>query len=296
MVGTGGWQYFNIPNKPPLQAYSEIFNFVEVNSTFYRYPPIQMVEKWRRSVPADFTFSVRCHQDLTHKIGLKPTDEAYEVFYKAKTIAQTLQTPYLVLETPPSYTINSQTADFLSSLNTKGLNLIWEYRAKHNPQVTKFMQDFAIINCIDLSVQEPSYNLEVTYSRLFGKGKHNIYQFTNNELEAIGQKAQQSGSKKTVLSFHGSRMYSDAARFQKYHSTGQFMPITNSFGTDSAKEVLEQDAIFPSSKTSLIEDQGWKVIDTKPNQTDHLSEYLKQIPDKNYLSLEELVKELKLIL
>ena len=38
LVGTGGWGYFNVPNKPRLKAYSEIFNFVEVNNTFYQYP------------------------------------------------------------------------------------------------------------------------------------------------------------------------------------------------------------------------------------------------------------------
>jgi hypothetical protein len=158
------------------------------------------------------------------------------------------------------------------------------------------MQDFQIINCVDLSLQKPNYNLEVTYSRLFGKGNHNIYQFTNNELEGIKHQAQKTGSKKTVLSFHGSRMYSDAARFQKHLATGQFMQVTSYFGAKSAESVLKEDAVFPSSKTELVEKQGWKVIDTKPSQTAHLSEYLSQIPNKNYASLEEVVKELKTIL
>ena len=43
LVGTGGWSYFNVPNKPRLRVYSEIFNFVEVNYTFYEYPSIQTV-------------------------------------------------------------------------------------------------------------------------------------------------------------------------------------------------------------------------------------------------------------
>jgi predicted nucleotide-binding protein (sugar kinase/HSP70/actin superfamily) len=49
-------------------------------------------------------------------------DKAYEVFYRAKTYAQILQTPYIVLETPSSYTINKETSDFLAALNLKGLN------------------------------------------------------------------------------------------------------------------------------------------------------------------------------
>jgi uncharacterized protein YecE (DUF72 family) len=93
LVGTGGWAYFNVPDKPSLKAYSEIFNFAEVNYTFYEYPTILTVEKWRRIVPKDFTFSVRCHQDLTHKIGLKPVDTAYEVFYKPKPMQTFFKPP-----------------------------------------------------------------------------------------------------------------------------------------------------------------------------------------------------------
>jgi hypothetical protein len=58
-------------------------------------------------------FSARCHQDLTHKIGLKPADEAYEVFYKMKAYAAILQAPYLVLETPASYVVDDDARDFL---------------------------------------------------------------------------------------------------------------------------------------------------------------------------------------
>lgn len=43
LVGAGGRAYFQVPGKPPLKAYSEIFNFVEVNSTFYEYPALATV-------------------------------------------------------------------------------------------------------------------------------------------------------------------------------------------------------------------------------------------------------------
>ena len=79
LIGTGGWAYFNVPYRPRLNAYSNIFNFVEINYTFYEYPNTWMVERWRRTVPKEFTFAVRCHQDLTHRIGLKAVDNAYQV-------------------------------------------------------------------------------------------------------------------------------------------------------------------------------------------------------------------------
>ncbi|MGA2680690.1 MAG: DUF72 domain-containing protein [Candidatus Bathyarchaeia archaeon] len=292
LVGTGGWAYFSIPNRPTLEAYSEIFSFVEVNNTFYQYPPSEMVEKWRRIVPKKFTFSVRCHRDLTHKIGLRIADEAYEVFYKMKTYAGILQTPYLVLETPATYSVGKDARDFLSTLNLRDITLIWEYRGPINQNVTNLMRDFKIIHSVDLSVQKPCYNLDVTYSRLFGKGQQNIYQFTDDELMEIQQKAEETNSSKIILAFHGLRMNTDALRFQQHLITGNFPSATTASGVDSARTVLAEDASFPSSKSELIQKQGWKVIDAKPNKTAHLSDFLKKIPDKNYRGLDEVLKEL----
>ena len=246
LVGTGGWSYFNVPNKPALRAYSEIFNFVEVNSTFYEYPTVQTVERWRKTVPKDFTFSVRCHQDLTHKIGLKPVDEAYEVFYKIRTYAEILQTPFLVLETPSVYEADKDARDFLSSLNMVGVTLVWEYRAQMTPQVTNLMLHFNIIQSVDLSKQKPSFSLDVTYSRLFGKGQHNIYQFTDDELIEIQHQAEETQSKQVILAYHGLRMNSDALRFQQHLETGKFLPVTSATGADSAKEVLAARRYVPS--------------------------------------------------
>ena len=296
LVGTGGWAYFNVPNKSSLKAYSEIFNFVEVNYTFYQYPTIQTVEKWRRAVPSEFIFSVRCHQELTHRIGLKPTDEAYEAFYKMKTYAATLQTPYLVLETPATFMATNETRGFFSTLNLKGVRLVWEYRAPMTRIVTKLMQDFSIIHCVDLSRERPSYSSDVTYARLFGKGQHNIYQFTNDELLEIQQQAEETNSKKVLMSYHGLRMNNDALRFQQHLTTGKFLPATSAIGLDSAKSVLAEDAVFPSSKFELMKAQGWKVIDVRENETAHLAEYLGIMPEKSYCSLEDVLKELEVVL
>src|SRR5208283_362861 len=95
LVGTGGWAYFKVGNKPSLKTYSKIFNFVEVNYTFYEFPSIRTVENWRRSVPSDFTFAVRCHQDLTHNFGLRPINQAYEIFYQMRAYCDRLRSQYL---------------------------------------------------------------------------------------------------------------------------------------------------------------------------------------------------------
>ena len=301
IVGAGGWAYFQVPNKPALKAYSEVFSFVEVNSTFYEYPALQAVEGWRRTVPADFTFSVRCHQDLTHRIGLKPVEEAYAVFNKAKFYCKALHAPFLVLETPASQNLNAAgigaAHDFFASTSAEGIRLVWEYRAPFTPEVRGLMQDFGIIQSIDLSLQKPQVDADVVYSRVFGKGKHNLYQFTDEELVEIEENATSKPQvKKIAVSFHGARMYNDAARSQKHLRTGKFLQVTGYFGVDSAKAVLKEDTKFPKNKEELLADQGWKVIDLTADKRVHLSEVLGKIPERTYRSVNEVAEALEAVI
>ncbi len=299
LIGTGGWAYFKIPNKPSLRAYSEVFNFVEVNYTFYDYPDARMVERWRRTVPKGFTFAVRCHQDLTHRIGLVPTDEAYAVLGKMMTYCRILDAPFLVMETPASFIFDdekvSAARDFLSSAKLGNVQLVWEIRAPATPALVDLMQDLNIVQSTDLSKEEPRVKSDVVYTRLFGKGKHNIYQFDDEELQDIDSKIVKIRPKVAAMSFHGLRMNADAARFKNYKKTGNFLPVTAFTGVESAKAVLAEDAQFPASRSAIIENQGWKVIDLTAEKRVHLSELLTQLPDKTYKNLNEVVETLEAI-
>lgn len=297
LIGTGGWAYFNVPGKPSLRAYSEVFNFVEVNSTFYEYPETRTVEHWRRTVPNDFTFTVRCHQDLTHRIGLKPVDEACAVFSQMIGYCRILDAPLLHLETPASYVFDEkkvkQAADFFSSVDLKEVRLAWEIRSPITEKVVNLMRDFGIAHSVDLSREEPAYRSDVVYTRLFGKGRHNVYQFTDEELEEIDQKILRVEAKTAFITYHGIRMNADALRFKTYKETGTFPSVTSFTGINSARAVLGEDARFPSSKAELIEQQGWKVIDLTSEKRVHLSDLLSKLPEKTFGSLTEVVQALE---
>lgn len=145
---------------------------------------------------------------------------------------------------------------------------------------------------IDRSRETPAFKSDVVYSRLFGKGKHNIYQCTDEELEEIDQKIVKSEAKIVVATFHGLRMNTDDARLKAYKEKGAFLPVTSFTGVDSAQAVLSEDAQFPSTKAELIKHQGWKVIDLETDKRIRLSELLSKLPEKVYYSIEEVVHEL----
>jgi uncharacterized protein YecE (DUF72 family) len=65
-----GWENtFYPPDAKPqdyLYYYSQRFNSVEVDSTFYRIPSQAMVQAWNRKTPAGFVFAAKIPQVITH--------------------------------------------------------------------------------------------------------------------------------------------------------------------------------------------------------------------------------------
>lgn len=302
LIGTGGWAYFQIPELHSLAAYSKAFNFVEVNSTFYEIPPLKQVEKWRRMVPQDFQFTVRAHQTITHKNRLQPTPETLEDFQEIRKICEILKAEIIHFQTPPSLKMEHASIEnlrnFLSSVNLGKVRIAFEVRGSSPgqlpPELVKTMQEHNMIHCIDLSNNEmPAYNSDILYSRLFGKGHHNVYEPTDEELRRIDKKASKGNFKKVILSFHFTKMYKDAARLKLYKQTGKFPKITKSTGLLSLEEVLKEDARFPATKQELIHGQGWKLFDLTPDKRTLTRELLQELPEKTYHNINEVVQTLK---
>lgn len=301
LIGAGGWAYFRVPGLHPLKAYSKAFNFVEVNSTFYETPNVKLVESWRKLVPPDFEFTVRCNKALTHKHKFQRTPEAYEILEKMITICKILKAQILHLQTPPTFQLTDPNADlvrnFVSTTNLKGVRLALELRGSEphfNPYFLKMMHDLNMIHSVDLANdEEPAYHSDILYSRLFGKGTHNIYQPTDEELRKIDKKTSKGDHKTIAVSFHFVRMYKDAARLKTYKETGKFPMVTKSTGLHSLEEVLSEDARLPSNKAELIRHQGWKLIDLTKTERVHASSLLQKLEERTYNNISEIVQTLE---
>jgi uncharacterized protein YecE (DUF72 family) len=300
LIGTGGWAYFQVPNVHPLIAYSKAFNFVEVNSTFYEIPNLKMASSWRRMVPSDFEFSVRCNKELTHSLRFQSVPEAYEILERIFAICRVLNAELLHFQTPPSFQPNKTNGkkinDFFSTIDLGEIRPILEIRSKDSldSSLIKVLQELSIVHSVDLlKGEEPAYKSDILYTRLFGKGFHNIYQPLDSELREVDKVASQGNYKKAVITMHSNRMFKDAARFLIYKETGDFPMVTKSTGVESLAEVLSEDANFPSTKEQLVFHKGWKVIDWSREKRVRASELLTKLPDKTYYDINEIVEVLE---
>ncbi|HWR59207.1 MAG TPA: DUF72 domain-containing protein [Thermodesulfovibrionales bacterium] len=279
-----------------LTAYAKAFDFVEVNSTFYTTPSIEIVRSWRRRVPHNFMFSVRCHRDLTHKYLLSPHQESYDALNQSLRICRELKAEILHIQTPPSFNPDEKLKDIrdlFSSFNFGSIRLAWEVRGCITQGTIELMRDLGITHCTDISWEMPAIESDILYTRLFGHGEHNLYQFDDIELMEIDKRVKEKSRGEEYLTFHGARMYKDAARLKVYEKSGAFPNVTKTAGLASLRTVLEEDAKFPATKSELIEKQGWKVFDLTEEEHVHASTLLEKLPDGKYASAEEVVRALK---
>jgi uncharacterized protein YecE (DUF72 family) len=157
-IGAGGWAYFQVPGMDSLAAYARAFDFVEVNSTFYTDPSIEMVRSWRRRVPDDFMFSVRCHRDLANKYLLSNCRENHEILERSLRICSELRAEILHIQTPPSFNPDEtlkDIRDLFSSIDLDSVKLAWEIRGHLGKGTIDLMHDIGIIHCTDISKEMP---------------------------------------------------------------------------------------------------------------------------------------------
>jgi len=104
-IGTQGWNYdawvgpfFPVNTRAPdfLSVYSRAFSTVEVDSTFYGVPAATTFQSWFDRTPADFVFSLKFPQEVTHEQRLRDTSGVSEAFYERARLLGTKLGPILV--------------------------------------------------------------------------------------------------------------------------------------------------------------------------------------------------------
>jgi len=91
-VGTSGYSYpkwkgsfypARLPQKDMLSYYAQHFAAVEINNTFYKMPSASDLKSWAAQVPANFRFSIKAPQTITHFKRLKDAEEPTAHLFRA---------------------------------------------------------------------------------------------------------------------------------------------------------------------------------------------------------------------
>ena len=154
-IGTCGWSYYSFKNflYPPeskpkewLTIYSQYFNTVEINVTFYKTPTARTFKKWYEETPKDFIFSVKAPKIITHLKKLKEVEDDLKTFLQ--TISPLKEKAKILLfQLPPSFKYNKDLFEkFFKILPSDYYNII-EIRniSFHNKEFIELLKNIKYV-------------------------------------------------------------------------------------------------------------------------------------------------------
>lgn len=253
-IGTCGYGYYQPEDdwkekyESKLQAYSDAFQTVEINKTFYKLPMAKTAEKWRDNAFKDFMFNFKAWQALTHPTSsptwrnkkdklsesqkenfgyLRPNEEVVEAWDKTRDIGEALKSDVCIVQTPGSFGCTEENEEnmreLLKKLDRNGLNIGWEPRGdwKEKPEkVKKICNDLNLIHIVDILRREPTSDHPIAYIRLHGLNQDEYdydYDYSDEELQELSEKLENLSEEhdKIYCMFNNYEMFKNAKRLEE---------------------------------------------------------------------------------
>ncbi len=225
------------------KTYLEYFKVIEIQSTFYKLPLMQTVQKWREQSPPNFRFTLKAWQGITHlatsptyrrtklnwdkqrlsRLGhFQNTKEVFNAWQAMAKIAHILRAKIIVFQCPPNFKQTneaiSRLTHFFQSINRENFTLAIELRANWQPDVVKdFCDQLQLVHCVDPFKEQPLTE-GLRYFRLHGAPpgqKMYRYRYSDEDLQKLKQIVQLQPESETYCMFNNMAMLDDALRFKK---------------------------------------------------------------------------------
>ena len=227
LLGTSGWDYPEwvgpvYPRRGKidrLRYYADQFPIVEVNSTFYRLPPVSYSESWARRTPKGFRFTAKFPQSITHERRLVGAQEELHKFLQVlRPLREAGKLSAALLQLPPSLTFEPATVRAFYETLPHDLPVAVEFREKSwlEPASFELLREFRLAHVV---VDEPHLppRLERTgpfaYLRWHGHGSPLWYDYTysHEELALWAPKVRElANGPEPVLGFFNNHFRGDA--------------------------------------------------------------------------------------
>jgi uncharacterized protein YecE (DUF72 family) len=197
-VGCAGWAIAgrfaaDFPGEGThLERYGQVFNAVEINSSFYRSHMPKTYAKWRDGVPPDFRFSVKMPRDITHFQRLLDVEGALLQFGDEVSGLQE-KLGCVLIQLPPSLRFDQIAAKKFFTLVKQRFPCLISFEARHptwfGPAPTVLLTDFGITRVIaDPAKGQTGKHIATSassYRRLHGSPKIYYSAYGRDHLTAL---------------------------------------------------------------------------------------------------------------
>ena len=181
-----------LPQSKWFEYYSQQFNTLELNVTFYRFPQLSFLQNWYKKSPGQFLFSVKAPRLITHYKQFTGTEELLTDFYNS--IRQGLKNKLgaVLFQLPPQAIFTEERLQrIINSLDTSFNNVVeFRHQSWWKKDVIKELTDHNISFC---GISYPGLpdkaviNNSFAYYRFHGIPVLYKSSYTDKELQEIAK-------------------------------------------------------------------------------------------------------------
>jgi len=219
-------------------AYFKRFRVVEVQQTFYDPPQLPTIEKWRTAAPADFEFTMKAWQVITHfgtsstyrrlkrpfteqqraeAGGFRLNETTLAAWAVTLEACRVLRATAILFQCPASFkaiekNTNAMRRFFAAIDRPDGVRFLWEPRGPWPDDVVRSLcNELGLIHAVDPFIR-PSLTPELIYWRLHGDGSA-YATYTDEELERLAAWLPRDSAVEAYVMFNNVPRVKDVARF-----------------------------------------------------------------------------------
>jgi len=195
-------------SKDFLTLYSQEFNSVEINSTFYRKPTVKTLLKWADETPDDFKFFIKIPKTISHEKRLEDCKEEISEFCIHIQSYLKEKLSGFLYQFPPSFKNTEENIDLiLNNLDSNYLNVIeFRHESWWRDEIFNLLKENNLIFSgvsfpgnlpEDVIVNHP----DILYYRLHGKPVLYKSEYSEEFLDNLAKKIK-SEQKKVFIFFN----------------------------------------------------------------------------------------------
>lgn len=207
-IGTSGYSYAFWKNRfypaglaaaKQLNYYSSLFNTVELNYTFYRFPTVKALQKGADSVPDGFRFSLKANKIITHTLRMKNAKEKITEFMDIVSEGLNEKLACVLFQLPPSFHFSEERLqDILNNIEHHSRNVI-EFRhvSWWIPPVYNALKSAGLTFCSVSFPGLPEDNIktsDVFYKRMHGVPELFKSSYSDESLKLLASEISNDGT------------------------------------------------------------------------------------------------------
>lgn len=196
-IGTSGWSYdhwqgvlypHQLPPRERLHYYIQRYQTVEVNSTYYRWPPDATFSGWQQRLPEGFLMTVKAPRGLTHSTRLY-SPERWLDRMDAGLHCLGDKLGILLVQLPPKFACDLPRLAYFLQRTPAWIKLTVEFRhpSWHRQEVFDLLEQRNAAYCVMSGANLPCIlraTASFVYVRLHGPDQNFLYggSYSDNDL------------------------------------------------------------------------------------------------------------------